>query len=57
MGAEWLIPFIDGPGPYLTPFPAGHIAGFNFLLRPFVSGTEMVFMDRWDAPLAAELVE
>jgi acyl-CoA synthetase len=57
VGAEWLIPFIDGNGPYLTPFPAGHIAGFNFLLRPFVSGTEMVFMDRWEAPLAAELVE
>ena len=56
VGAEWLIPFIDGEGPYLTPFPAGHIAGFNFLLRPFVTGTEMVFMDRWDAPLAAELV-
>jgi acyl-CoA synthetase (AMP-forming)/AMP-acid ligase II len=46
-----------GGGPYLTPFPAGHIAGFNFLLRPFVTGTDMVFMDRWDARLAAELVE
>ncbi|HSV35550.1 MAG TPA: AMP-binding protein [Ramlibacter sp.] len=56
VGAEWLIPFVDGDGPYLTPFPAGHIAGFNFLLRPFVTGTEMVFMDRWDAGLAAELV-
>ncbi|WP_245644076.1 AMP-binding protein [Paraburkholderia oxyphila] len=57
VGAEWQIPFIDGPGPYLTPFPAGHIAGFNFLLRPFVTGTEMVFMDRWDAKLAAQLIE
>jgi len=57
VGAELLIPFIDGHGPYLTPFPAGHIAGFNFLLRPFVTGTEMVFMDRWDAAFAAELVE
>jgi acyl-CoA synthetase len=57
VGAEWLIPFIDGPGPYLTPFPAGHIAGFNFLLRPFITGTEMVFMDRWDASLAAKLIE
>ena len=46
-----------GGGPYLTPFPAGHIAGFNFLLRPFVTGTDMVFMDRWDAALAAELIE
>jgi len=57
VGAEWAIPFIDGDGPYLTPFPAGHVAGFNFLLRPFVTGTDMVFMDRWDPALAAELVE
>ena len=57
VGAEWSIPFIDGDGPYLTPFPAGHIAGFNFLLRPFVTGTETVFMDRWEPALAAELVE
>ena len=57
VGAEWLIPYIDGDGPYLTPFPAGHIAGFNFLLRPFVTGTEMIYLDRWDATLAAELIE
>ncbi|MFL6698050.1 MAG: AMP-binding protein [Vitreoscilla sp.] len=57
VGAEWSIPFVDGDGPYLTPFPAGHVAGFNFLLRPFVTGTDMVFMDRWDPALAAELVE
>ncbi len=57
VGAEWSIPFIDGDGPYLTPFPAGHIAGFNFLLRPFVTGTDMVFMDRWEPALAGELVE
>jgi acyl-CoA synthetase len=57
VGAEWSVPFIDGDGPYLTPFPAGHIAGFNFLLRPFITGTEMVFMDRWDPALAARLVE
>jgi len=57
VGAEWLIPFTDGEGPYLTPFPAGHIAGFNFLLRPFISGLDMIFMDRWDAALAAELIE
>ena len=55
--AEWLTPFMDGEGPYYTPFPAGHIAGFNFLLRPFVTGTEMVFTDRWDAAWAAALIE
>ncbi|WP_022979129.1 class I adenylate-forming enzyme family protein [Ideonella sp. B508-1] len=57
VGAEWLTPFMDGDGPYLTPFPADHIAGFNFLLRPFVTGTDMVFMDRWDAAQAAALIE
>lgn len=57
VAAEWSIPFLEEPGPYLTPFPAGHIAGFNFLLRPFVTGHEMVFMDRWDPLLAAELVQ
>jgi acyl-CoA synthetase (AMP-forming)/AMP-acid ligase II len=57
VAAEWSIPFLEEPGPYLTPFPAGHIAGFNFLLRPFVTGHEMVFMDRWDPSLAAQLVQ
>jgi len=57
VAAEWSIPFLEEPGPYLTPFPAGHIAGFNFLLRPFVTGHEMVFMDRWDPALAAELIQ
>jgi acyl-CoA synthetase (AMP-forming)/AMP-acid ligase II len=55
--AEWLIPFVDGDGPYFTPFPAGHIAGFNFSLRPIVTGTDMVFTDRWDAGLATTLIE
>ena len=57
VAAEWLIPFLEEPGPYLTPFPAGHIAGFNFMLRPFVTGHEMVLMDRWNPAAAAELVQ
>jgi acyl-CoA synthetase len=55
--AEWEIPFLANRGPYLNPFPAGHIAGFNFMLRPMVCGIPMVFLDRWDADVAAELVE
>jgi acyl-CoA synthetase (AMP-forming)/AMP-acid ligase II len=55
--AEWLIPMIDGDGPYFNPFPAGHIAGFNYSLRPILTGTEMVFTDRWDPTLAAALIE
>lgn len=55
--SEWEIPFLANAGPYLTPFPAGHIAGFNFMLRPMVCRVPMVFMDRWDADAAAELAQ
>ena len=55
--SEWEIPFLPNDGPYLNPFPAGHIAGFNFMLRPIVCGVPMVYLDRWDAKVAAQLVE
>ena len=55
--SEWEIPFFANDGPFLNPFPAGHIAGFNYLLRPMVCGVPMVLMDRWDAALAAALIE
>ncbi len=55
--SEWEIPFLANDGPYLNPFPAGHIAGFNFMLRPLVCGVPMVYLDRWDAAVAAGLVE
>jgi acyl-CoA synthetase (AMP-forming)/AMP-acid ligase II len=55
--SEWEIPFLPNEGPYLNPFPAGHIAGFNFMLRPIVCGVPMVYLDRWDATVAAQLVE
>ena len=54
--SEWEIPFLPNDGPYLNPFPAGHIAGFNFMLRPIICGVPMVFLDRWDAVAAAKLV-
>jgi acyl-CoA synthetase (AMP-forming)/AMP-acid ligase II len=54
--SEWEIPFLPNDGPYLNPFPAGHIAGFNFMLRPIVCGVPMVYLDRWDATVAAQLV-
>jgi acyl-CoA synthetase len=55
--SEWEIPFFDSDGLYLSPFPAGHIAGFNALLRPMVCGVPMLFLERWDASLAARLIE
>lgn len=54
--SEWEIPFFDNDGVFLNPFPAGHIAGFNYLLRPIVCGVPMVLLDRWDPHLAAELI-
>ncbi len=55
--SEWEIPFLPNDGPFLNPFPAGHIAGFNFMLRPIVCGVPMVYLDRWDADVAARVVE
>ncbi|MGE0386396.1 MAG: AMP-binding protein [Gammaproteobacteria bacterium] len=55
---EWYIPnFLRKPGTFLNPTPAGHIQGFNFLMRPMVRGYPVVHMDRWDAPVAAELID
>jgi acyl-CoA synthetase (AMP-forming)/AMP-acid ligase II len=55
--AEWRGPFYSSPGPYLCNFPAGHIAGFNFVIRPIVMGVPTVYFDHFDADLAAELIE
>jgi len=55
--AEWGIPFLTTDGPYLSPFPAGHIAGFNFLLRPIICGIPMILLDHWYPALAARLIE
>jgi acyl-CoA synthetase len=55
--SEWEIPFLANDGPFLNPFPAGHIAGFNFMLRPMICGVPMVFLERWEPRVAAELVE
>lgn len=40
----------------LVTFPPGHIAGLNSVLRPLVSGARSVFLDHWDADLAAEVI-
>ena len=55
--SEWEIPFLADSGPYLNPFPAGHIAGFNFMLRPMICAVPVVFLERWEPHAAAELIE
>lgn len=40
----------------LVMFPPGHVAGLNSILRPLISGTRSVFLDHWDAELAADLI-
>lgn len=41
---------------HLVTFPPGHIAGLNSILRPLMSGTRSVFLDHWDAAVAADLI-
>ena len=54
--SEW---GLGGPEPvvHLAAFPAGHMAGVSGLLRTMLLGISTVVMDRWDAALAAELIE
>jgi len=46
-----------GSGPALSVFPAGHIASYLSLMRPFTSGGSVVFLDQWDPEEAARLVQ
>jgi acyl-CoA synthetase (AMP-forming)/AMP-acid ligase II len=44
-------------GPALSVFPAGHVASFLAMLRPFLQGGEAVFMDQWIPEDAVQLIE
>lgn len=46
-----------GAGPALSVFPAGHIASFLAMLRPFMYGGDVIFMDQWIPEEAARLIE
>jgi acyl-coenzyme A synthetase/AMP-(fatty) acid ligase len=46
-----------GAGPALSVFPAGHIASFLAMLRPFLHGGDCIFMDQWVPEDAARLIE
>jgi acyl-coenzyme A synthetase/AMP-(fatty) acid ligase len=54
---EWGRPTYANRGLYLANLPAGHYTGYGFLMRPAILGAPMLFLDHWDAPFAAELVE
>ncbi|SEG88697.1 Acyl-CoA synthetase (AMP-forming)/AMP-acid ligase II [Thermomonospora echinospora] len=41
---------------YLDAFPPGHVAGLNVLLRALIYGVPTVFMERWDAETALDIV-
>ena len=44
------------PGPALNVFPAGHIASFLAMLRPFINGGAAIYMDQWVPAEALELI-
>jgi acyl-CoA synthetase (AMP-forming)/AMP-acid ligase II len=46
-----------GEGPSLSVFPAGHIAGWLGMLRPFLFGGGCVFLDQWVPEDAARLTQ
>jgi acyl-coenzyme A synthetase/AMP-(fatty) acid ligase len=54
---EWRRPTYANRGLYLANLPAGHYTGYGFLMRPTILGAPMIFLDHWDAPFAAELIE
>lgn len=44
-------------GTFLNVWPAGHIGGLVYLLRPIILGANQVFMEQWDPELAAHLIQ
>lgn len=44
------------PQSAIALFPTGHIGGVNYQLRPFFTGDDGVYMDRFDAATALDLI-
>ena len=44
-------------GPALSVFPAGHVASFLAMTRPFLAGGDVIFMDQWIPEDAARLIQ
>ncbi|MFE2985767.1 class I adenylate-forming enzyme family protein [Streptomyces sp. NPDC059262] len=43
-------------GAYLNPFPPGHIASLGAMLRTLILGIPTVFLQKWDADAALDLI-
>lgn len=43
--------------PFLNTLLAGHIGGLNGTIRPYYYGITSIYMERWDADLAADLIK
>jgi acyl-CoA synthetase (AMP-forming)/AMP-acid ligase II len=57
-GLEPAMPVAPPAGPVFGMQPAGHLAGFHTLIRPFVSpGADTIFVDQWFPEEAPALVE
>lgn len=54
--AELASPMYASEGVYLACLPAGHYGGYSFMLRAALAGVPTLFMDHWDADLAAAIV-
>lgn len=46
----------NSPRPALAGMPAGHIAGFLIMMRPFILGDDSIHIDQWDPAAAVELI-
>lgn len=46
----------DEPGPVLHMTPGGHITAAITMLRPFLCGETVIYMDQFDAELAMDLI-
>ncbi|MET0986545.1 MAG: AMP-binding protein [Steroidobacteraceae bacterium] len=54
---DWQCPLYAPRGAFLNVWPAGHVGGLYYLLRPVLLGVPQVFMDQWNAGLALQLIE
>jgi len=57
-GLEPAMPAASPPGAVFGMSPAGHMAGFHTLIRPFVNpGADTVYVDQWAPEEAVALIE
>jgi acyl-coenzyme A synthetase/AMP-(fatty) acid ligase len=54
--AEWYGPNYTNRGLYLSGLPAGHFAGFSYIMRSLINGVPTIFVDHWNADFATQLI-